>query len=80
MQQLGQETALLLVAVEPGSPAEKGGLLLGDSIVSLDGSPVRHHDDLLALLSADRVNKPVSLKIIRGGQIQDIQVTVGEHQ
>jgi S1-C subfamily serine protease len=80
MQQLGQETALLLVAVEPDSPAEKGGLLLGDTIVSLDSSPVRHHDDLLALISADRVNKPVSVKIIRGGQVQDIQVTVGEHQ
>src|SRR5205807_230237 len=28
-QQLGQETALLLASVEPDSPAEKGGLLLG---------------------------------------------------
>lgn len=77
-QQLGQEAGLLLVAVEPGSPAEQGGLLLGDTIVALEGSAVQQHDDLLALLSADRVGSAVSLKIVRGGQIQEISVTVGE--
>jgi S1-C subfamily serine protease len=77
-QQLGQETGLLLVAVEPGSPAEQGGLLLGDTIVALEGSAVQQHDDLLALLSADRVGQSVSLKIVRGGQVQDLSVVVGE--
>jgi len=77
-QQLGQETGLLLAAVEPGSPAEQGGLLLGDTIVALEGSPVQQHDDLLALLSSDRVGKPVTLKIVRGGQVQEISVVVGE--
>ncbi|HXV44226.1 MAG TPA: trypsin-like peptidase domain-containing protein [Anaerolineae bacterium] len=77
-QQLGQETGLLLVAVEPGSPAEQGGLLLGDTIVALEGSAVQQHDDLLALLSADRVGQTVTLKIVRGGQVQDLNVVVGE--
>jgi S1-C subfamily serine protease len=77
-QQLGQETGLLLVAVEPGSPAEQGGLLLGDTIVALEGSAVQQHDDLLALLSADRVGSNVTLKIVRGGQVQEISVVVGE--
>jgi S1-C subfamily serine protease len=77
-QQLGQEAGLLLVAVEPGSPAEQGGLLLGDTIVAVEGSSVQQHDDLLALLSADRVGVKVVLKIVRGGQIQEINVVVGE--
>lgn len=77
-QQLGQETGLLLAAVEADSPAEQGGLLLGDTIVALDDSPIRHHDDLLALLSADRVGASVSIRIIRGGQLQDVSVVVGE--
>jgi S1-C subfamily serine protease len=79
-QQLGQETGLLLVAVEPDSPAEKDGLLLGDTIVALAGSPVRHHDDLLALLSGDRVGQAVPVKIVRSGQVQEIQVHVGERE
>lgn len=77
-QQVGQETGLLLVAVEPGSPAEQGGLLLGDTIVTLENSPVQQHDDLLALLGADRVGAKVSIRIVRGGQVQDLSVVVGE--
>lgn len=77
-QQLGQETGLLLVAVEPGSPAEQGGLLLGDTIVTLENSAVQQHDDLLAALSPDRVGTQVSVRIVRGGQVQDMAVLVGE--
>jgi S1-C subfamily serine protease len=78
--QLGQETGLLLAAVEAGSPAEKGGLLLGDTIVALEETPIRQHDDLLALLSADRVGATASIRIVRGGQVQEVKVVVGEHE
>lgn len=78
--QLNQETGLLLVSVEPDSPAERGGLFLGDTIVTLDNQPVRHHDDLLALLSGDRVGTSVPIHIVRGGQVQELQVTIGERR
>lgn len=77
-QQLGQETGLLLVSVESGSPAEQGGLLLGDTIVSFNGQPVRHLDDLLSLLSSSQADTPVPVRIVRGGQVQELTVTVGE--
>ncbi len=77
-QQLGQETGLLLVSVEPGSPADQGGLLLGDTIVAFDEQPVRHMDDLLALLSSDRVGETMPVRIVRGGQVQELKVVVGE--
>lgn len=77
-QQLGQESGLLLVSVEPDSPADQGGLLLGDTIVAVDGQPVRHLDDLLALLSGDRVGKAMPVRVVRGGQVQELTVTVGE--
>jgi S1-C subfamily serine protease len=73
-----QETGLLLVSVEQGSPADAGGLLLGDTLVAVDGESVRHMDDLMALLSSDRVGKTVSVRVLRGGQLQDIQVVIGE--
>lgn len=77
-ESLGQETALLLVSVEPESPAGAAGLLLGDTLVSLDGQPVRHHDDLVALLSGDRVGSKVPVQIVRGGEPRDLNVTIGE--
>jgi S1-C subfamily serine protease len=78
--ELQQETGLLLVSVETGSPGEKGGLVLGDTIVSLAGEPVRHLDDLLALLSGDRVGKTVPVQIVRGGKLTEISVAIGERE
>jgi S1-C subfamily serine protease len=77
-QQTGQETGLLLVTVEPDSPAEKGGLLMGDTILTLEGKPVRHQDDLLGFLSGDRIGQKVKVGIIRGGQTQEVEVEIGE--
>jgi len=76
--QLGQETGLLLGSVEAGSPAERAGLFMGDTIVALDGQPIRHLDDLLATLSGDRVGQAVAIKIVRGGQVQEMQAVIGE--
>jgi S1-C subfamily serine protease len=77
-EQLGQDTGLLLASVETGSPAERGGLLLGDVIVSVDGVPVEHLDELLALLSGDRVGREVPVGLVRGGELRELRVTVGE--
>jgi S1-C subfamily serine protease len=77
--QLNQETGLLLGSVEAGSPAERAGLFMGDTIVTLDGQPVRHLDDLLVLLSGDRVGKTVPARIVRGGQAMEVDVVIGEH-
>jgi S1-C subfamily serine protease len=76
--QFGQETGLLLGSVEPGSPAERGGLYMGDTIVTLDRQPVRHLDDLFASLSGDRVGAAVPVQVIRGGQVVEVRVVIGE--
>jgi S1-C subfamily serine protease len=74
----GQETGLMLAAVEPDSPADKGGLVLGDVIINMAGQPVRHMDDLMSLLSGDRVGTSVPVRVVRGGQTQEFSVSVGE--
>lgn len=78
--QVNQETGLLLAAVEAGSPADHAGMYLGDTLVTLDGQSVRHMDDLMAALSGDRVGKAVAARIVRGGQIHEVSVTIGERQ
>jgi S1-C subfamily serine protease len=78
-QQLNQETGLLLVSVEPGGPADKAGLFLGDVVTAIAGQPVRHLDDLLGALTSDRVGTSVPVRIVRGGAVRDVNVTVGEH-
>jgi S1-C subfamily serine protease len=76
----GQETGLLIISVEESGPAESGGLLLGDTIVTLDGEPVRQVDDLLSLLSSDRVGRAVDVAVVRGGTLTNVSVSLGERE
>src|SRR5579883_3493560 len=72
------ESGLLVVHVEDNSPAHKGGILLGDILVTLDGHSAGDTDDLLRLLTGERVGKAVPVEVIRGGKIETVQVTIGE--
>lgn len=75
-----QSVGLLLVGVEDDSPASKGGLLVGDILVALDGEPIIDPDQLLARLVGEIVGKPTPVEILRGGQRQTIPVTIGERK
>jgi S1-C subfamily serine protease len=70
--------AVLVVHVTPGSPAAHAGLLLGDVITRLADTPVDSPDALLAALGSDRIGRPVSVGLLRGGQALELSVTVGE--
>jgi len=74
----GQKRGLLIVSVEPGSPAETGGLTLGDTIIGIADAPIRSHDELLAQLAADTVEQKVPIKLLRGGEIITLNVKIGE--
>ena len=76
--QRAQASGLLVVSVEKDSPASRGGLMVGDILVSVAGLPVLHHDELFARLSGDVVGKSESLEILRGGQPQTLDVLIGE--
>jgi S1-C subfamily serine protease len=78
-QQLEQETGLLLVSVEAGGAAESGGLFMGDTLVSLGGSPVRHLDDLLSNLGGDSIGQRISARVLRGGQLIEVTLSPNAH-
>ena len=77
-QDAEHETALLVVAVTGGSPAASAGVLVGDIMLAFDGKPVESPEDLLDLLVGDRVGRSVPLRILRGRDSVDLNVTVGE--
>lgn len=73
-----QQAALLIVTVEPGSPAEKAGLFIGDLLVSLSGQPTTDGVTLRAQLGPDRLGQAITAKILRGGEPREISITVAE--
>jgi len=75
-----QEYGLLIVKVDENSPAQKGGLMLGDILVALDGHAITDSEDLQVLLTGDRVGKAIPIDVIRGNALQTLQVTVGQRK
>jgi len=75
-----QEHGLLLVSVETGSPAEAGGLIVGDILVGIEGQAVADHDQLMTYLTGGAVGKPTSVQVLRGGQPLSVTVTIGERK
>lgn len=75
-----QESGLLLVSVENDSPAESGGLMVGDILVGIDGQAIANHDELMIRLGGESVGKTLSLQILRGGQPQNVDIKIGEHK
>lgn len=74
----GQRTGLLLLSVEPDSPALKGGLMVGDILLTLDGREIPLPHDLLAALSGETIGQAITVRLIRGGQVRDVSLTIGE--
>jgi S1-C subfamily serine protease len=62
-----QATAATIVAVEPGSPAAAAGLMSGDMIVALDGIPVTGADDMIRILTGERIGCTVEVNVLRLG-------------
>jgi S1-C subfamily serine protease len=73
-----RDRALLVMAVTAGSPAAAAGLLVGDLLVDFDGHPLRSAEELLDLLTGDRIGHIVLVRVRRGTATLDLQITVGE--
>jgi S1-C subfamily serine protease len=71
-------TGLLILHVEASSPADSGGVLLGDILVSLDGQSFEGVEDLHDVLLRQGINQKVSAVLIRGGQKLELALTIGE--
>ncbi|MPZ16061.1 MAG: PDZ domain-containing protein, partial [Chloroflexi bacterium] len=77
---LTQETGLLVMGVESDSPADKGGILVGDIVVALGGRSTTDPEDLQAVLDPGSVGKETDVTVVRGGQRKELRVTVGARQ
>ncbi len=73
-----QESGLIVLSVEPESPADRAGVQLGDILISLDDNPLGDIDELQAALRGDAVGKTVSAVLVRGGKRVPAQIIISE--
>lgn len=68
-RELGRARAVRVLRVEPGAPAERGGVLEGDLLVSANGSPVVTLDDLQRVMVLAPSSEPeLALEVLRSGR------------
>jgi S1-C subfamily serine protease len=73
--ELAHETGVLVLSVEPGSPAERAGLREGDIVVALGGQPVSGVDDLHRVLTQHRVGTDTTVAFLRDSRREERAVT-----
>lgn len=73
-----QEHGLLVVSIEAGGPADNGGLILGDIMLAVAGTPVARVEDLQERLTPATVGIETPILILRGGSAMTLPITVGE--
>jgi S1-C subfamily serine protease len=73
-----QDTGVMVLNVEEGSPAASAGVLLGDVVLSLGDHPITDPEALHAALDSSAVNKQLSLGLLRGGGLLQLAVTAAE--
>ncbi|HXS22509.1 MAG TPA: S1C family serine protease [Steroidobacteraceae bacterium] len=74
----GEATGLMVMSLSPEGPAAKAGIVAGDIILSVDGTSARRLRSVLAHLGSDSVGKTVALRVIRGGAVIPVEVTITE--
>jgi len=69
-----QSVGLMLLGLEPGAPAERGGLFAGDIVLAIGGRTVEDGEALQMALGPDAIGRPTRIKLIRGGDLREISV------
>ena len=74
------ESGILVASIEPGSPAQRAGLLEGDVIVGFAGQPVGGIDALHRLLAEEQVGTRAPLTIMRRADKMMLDIVAEEFQ
>jgi S1-C subfamily serine protease len=73
-----QSSGLMVMSVVEGGPAAQAGILAGDIILSVDGTPAHRFRKIARHFGADSIGRKVDLRLIRSGTVMTVQTTIAE--
>jgi S1-C subfamily serine protease len=78
LHSLESDSALMVVHVESGSPADAAGVQEGDIVVAFAGQPVSGVDDLHRILTERFIGEQALVVVLRRGQRHELTITPAE--
>ena len=75
---LDQDTAIMLLGIEPNGPAASAGLLMGDILLQAGSSVISDAETLAALLDHATIGESLNFRVLRAGTVLEVKVRVGE--
>jgi len=76
LKELGAPSGVVIMGVEPGSPAEKAGLKGGDVITTVNGLPVKTGNDLVNPIAQAPIGSKVKIGYVRDRQAKETNAVV----
>jgi serine protease Do len=78
LRSFGADHGVVVNTVEPGSPAERADLKMGDVILSINGQPISSGDDLVEIVSQSKIGSRVKVELLREGKHLTASVEVAD--
>lgn len=69
---------LIVVSIEADGPGARAGMMLGDVLVALEGTPLHDPGDVQAVLAGRRAGTAVTASLVRAGAPLELAITLGE--
>jgi S1-C subfamily serine protease len=78
--QLGRQRgpAVIVVGVDPGSPATAAGMAFGDLVLAIAGETIETPIDVTRQIGPAAIGSPVAIDLLRAGARQRVSVVIGE--
>jgi S1-C subfamily serine protease len=73
-----ERTAVIVLEVERGGPADTAGVVIGDILIRLGGKPVMRLEDVHAHLHGQQIGATVAAEFLRGGVRREASIKVVE--
>ncbi len=74
----GVKSGVTIADVTPGGPAAAAGLKVGDTIIAIDGKPIKTGDELVTEISSRKPGSKVRLGYVRNGQPGEATLTTAD--
>jgi S1-C subfamily serine protease len=73
-----QSSGLMVMSVIEDGPAAEAGIVAGDIILSVDGTPTHRFRKIAKYFGSDSIGRTADLRLIRSGTVITVQTTIAE--